>query len=113
MKKFIGIISLMLVFSSCDFLDEELKSSINTATFYKTEGDAVAATNAIYDYLTVGTEGIFDTGFGGVFFNDYWVFNDILSDNCTETITSQEYRTLNDFGFNAENPRIELYWQDI
>jgi hypothetical protein len=65
-----------------------LKSAINSATFYKTEGDAVAATNAIYEYLTVGTEGIFERGFGGIFFNDYWVFNDILSDNCTETITS-------------------------
>jgi hypothetical protein len=114
MKKSASIILLTLLgLSSCNFLDEDVKSAINTSTFYKTEGDAVAATNAIYDYLTVGTEGIFDRGFGGVFFNDYWVFNDILSDNCTETITSQEYRTLNDFGFNSENDRIELYWQDI
>lgn len=114
MKKCISLlVTLACVLSSCDFLDETPESVINSATFYKTESDAVAATNAIYDYLTVGTEGIFERGFGGVFFNDYWVFNDILSDNCTETIVSQEYRTLNDFAFNAENERIELYWQDI
>lgn len=107
------IACLILGFTSCDFLDEKPKSVINSGTFYKTESDAVAATNAIYDYLTVGTEGIFERGFGGIFFNDYWVFNDILSDNCTETIVSQEYRTLNDFAFTAENERIELYWQDI
>jgi hypothetical protein len=114
MKKRIGLIScLILIFSSCNFLDEDPKSEINSATYYKTEGDAVAATNAIYEYLTVGTEGIFERGFGGIFFNDYWVFNDILSDNCTETLTSIEYATLNDFSFNSGNERIELYWQDI
>lgn len=114
MKKRLSLsVALACVLTSCGFLDETPESVINSATFYKTEGDAVAATNAIYDYLTVGTEGIFERGFGGIFFNDYWVFNDILSDNCTETITSQEYRTLNDFAFNSENERIELYWQDI
>ncbi|MBX2966592.1 MAG: RagB/SusD family nutrient uptake outer membrane protein [Cyclobacteriaceae bacterium] len=114
MKKTASIVFLMMVvLTACNFLDEDPKSVINSATFYKTETDAVAATNAIYEYLTVGTEGIFDRGFGGIFFNDYWVLKDILSDNCTETIVSQEYRTLNEFGFTAENERIELYWQDL
>jgi len=102
-----------LIVGSCNFLDEKPESVINTATFYKTEGDAVAATNAIYDYLTVGTDGIFERGFGGVFFNDYWVLEDLLSDNATETTASQEYRTLDEFSFTAENVRIELYWEDI
>ncbi|TRX59601.1 RagB/SusD family nutrient uptake outer membrane protein [Fulvivirga sp. M361] len=116
MKKLIYPFYLICFFfipAGCDFLDEEPESFINSATFYKTESDAVAATNALYEYLTVGTEGIFDRGFGGIFFNDYWVFKDILSDNCTETIVSQEYRTLNEFTFTAENERIELYWQDL
>jgi hypothetical protein len=108
-----SLLFLMMSVTACDFLDEVPESLINSATYYKTESDAVAATNAIYDYLTVGTEGIFERGFGGVFFNDYWVFKDVLSDNCTETIVSQEYRTLDEFSFNAENERIELYWQDI
>jgi starch-binding outer membrane protein, SusD/RagB family len=114
MKKFIILfLALSAIITSCDFLDETPESLINSKTFYKTESDAEAATNAIYDYLTVGTEGIFERGFGGIFFNDYWVFNDVLSDNATETITSQEYRTLETFTFTAENERIELYWQDI
>lgn len=114
MKKHIGLLVIILcIVTSCNFLDEVPKSDITSTTFYKTESDAVAATNAIYDYLTVGTEGIFENGFGGIFFNDWWVFNDILSDNCTETNTSQEYRTLNEFSFNASNERIELYWQDL
>lgn len=112
-KHYIATLLLLVNVVACNFLDEVPESVINSATFYKTESDAVAATNAIYDYLTVGTEGIFERGFGGVFFNDYWVFKDVLSDNCTETIASQEYRTLNEFSFTAENERIELYWQDI
>lgn len=112
-KLSIIILAQLMIISSCNFLDEEPLSVINSSTYYKTESDAIAATNAVYDYLTVGTEGIFERGFGGVFFNDYWVFKDILSDNCTQTIASQEYRTLEEFGFTAENERIELYWQDI
>ncbi len=108
-----GLLWMLLVFTACDFLDETPESVINSANFYQTESDAVAATNAIYEYLTVGTEGIFERGFGGIFFNDYWVFKDIMSDNCLETISSQDYRTLSEFTFTAENERIELYWQDL
>jgi hypothetical protein len=54
-------------------------------------------------------KGIFERGFGGIFFNDYWVFNDILSDNCTETITSQEYRTLNDFAFQFRKMNVSSF----
>ncbi|MFT7196445.1 MAG: hypothetical protein ACI83W_000803 [Marinoscillum sp.] len=100
-------------FTSCDFLDEVPIAVINTETFYQTEDDAIAATNSLYEYLTVGTEGIFDTGFGGIFFNDYWVIKDILSDNCLTNIASDEYATLNEFSFNANNVRLELYWQDL
>lgn len=112
----ISKIAAMLTLSltvSCDFLEEEPESLINSATFYKTESDAVAATNAIYEYLTIGTEGIFEEGFGGIFFNDYWVFKDIISDNCDENITAAEYQSLSEFKFNADNIRIQLYWQDL
>ena len=107
------ILLLTLLPSCSDFLDEEPESVINSESFYKTESDAVAATNAIYDYLTVGTQGIFDDGFGGIFFNDFWVFKDILSDNSKETITSAEYQDLSEFKFNSNNVRIEYYWEDL
>ncbi|MEQ9405937.1 MAG: RagB/SusD family nutrient uptake outer membrane protein [Cyclobacteriaceae bacterium] len=107
------LLIVIFQFTACDFLDEIPDAVINTETFYQTEEDAIAATNALYEYLTVGTEGIFDTGFGGIFFNDYWVIKDILSDNCLTNIASNEYATLNEFSFNANNIRIELYWQDI
>ena len=108
-----GALTILILFSCSDFLVEEPLSMIDADKFYKTESDAIAATNAIYEYLTVGTEGIFEEGFGGIFFNDYWVMKDILSDNCRETITSSEYQALSEFKFNANNIRIELYWQDL
>ncbi len=108
------LILIMTSFAGCsDFLEEVPKSVINSETFYKTESDAVAALNAVYDYMTVGTLGIFDDGFGGIFFNDFWVIKDILSDNCEETITSPEYQDLSEFKFNPDNIRIEFYWEDI
>lgn len=111
---FLALILVMISSTGCsDFLEEVPKSVINSETFYKTESDAVAATNAVYDYMTVGTLGIFDDGFGGIFFNDFWVFKDILSDNCEETITSPEYQDLSEFKFNADNIRIEFYWEDL
>jgi starch-binding outer membrane protein, SusD/RagB family len=114
MKKLATVFFIQVVLlTSCDFLEENPQSVINSGTFYKTESDAVAATNAVYDYMTVGTAPIFDPNFGGIFFNDYWVFKDVLSDNCTETITGPDYGTLNEFSFTAENVRIELYWQSI
>ncbi len=112
--KLIFISSLLLVITSCsNFLEENPESNINSATYYKTEADAVAATNAIYDYMTVGTTYLWDPSFGGIFFNNYWVFKDLLSDNTVENLASLEYTTLSDFRFNTENDQIRYYWQDL
>ncbi|RLD21983.1 MAG: RagB/SusD family nutrient uptake outer membrane protein [Bacteroidetes bacterium] len=104
---------LFLAISSCNFLDEKPESLITSANYYKTEADAVAATNALYDYLSVGTTYLWDPSFGGIFFNDYWVFKDLLSDNTVENLASTEYRNISEFKMTAENVRIEYYWQDL
>lgn len=109
---FLAVIGLMAI-GGCDFLDENPNSTITTDNFYQTEGDAVSATNALYDYLSVGTDGIFEPSFGGIFFNDYWIFNDLVSDNVAETQTDQTYRSLSELNHTADNLRIEFYWQDL
>lgn len=112
--KLILVGSFFLILTSCsEFLIEKPESAINSATFYKTEADAVAATNAIYDYMTVGTTYLWDPSFGGIFFNDYWVFKDILSDNTIENLIAFDYIRLSEFRFTAENDRIRYYWQDL
>jgi len=112
-KTFLISIMILLGLSGCDFLNEEPESLITSANYYKTEADAVAATNALYDYLSVGTDYLWDPKFGGIFFNDYWVFKDLLSDNALETLASVEYRNISEFKMTSENVRIEYYWQDL
>lgn len=111
--KYFSIFVAFLFITACDFLEEEPLSYIMSENYYQTEDDFVAATNAIYDYLSVGTDYLWNPSFGGIFFNDYWVFQDILSDNCYESITSLEYTTLSEFKFTSNNERIEYYWQDL
>jgi len=109
------MVTVVFVFTlpGCDILNEDPKSIITTENFYQTEEDAIAAVNALYDYLSVGTAGIFDQDFGGIFFNDYWVFHDLVSDNVRSTQSGQTYRSLSEFNHSPNNERIELYWQKI
>ena len=114
MKK-IATLFLMIVLGlpACNFLNEEPDSLITSANYYRTEADAVAATNALYDYLSVGTDFLWDPKFGGIYFNDFWVFKDLMSDNVVENLASIEYRNISEFKMTSENVRIEYYWQDL
>ena len=48
-KVLLGILSMIIVLSSCSkFLEEDPKSLISTDKFYKTNADVISATNAIY-----------------------------------------------------------------
>jgi len=101
------------LFAGCEnFLDEEPKSNITTKNFYKTETDAVAATNAIYDYLTVGTDRLFANSFGGVFFNDFWVVPELMSDNARSTMSNVDFQHLSNFNLEATNQSVLRLWQD-
>ena len=52
MKKYIYVIIVLFVLSSCEeFLKEEALSTQNVDNFYKTEADAQSAVNAIYSFL--------------------------------------------------------------
>lgn len=114
MKKLSIILSgLILSLNGCNFLDETPESLITSANYYQTEADAVAATNALYDYLSVGSDHLWDPKFGGIFFNDYWVFKDLMTDNMVENLASAEYRNISEFKITSENVRIEYYWQDL
>ncbi|VBB48709.1 RagB/SusD family protein [uncultured Paludibacter sp.] len=50
LKKYISIILIAVLFAACgeDFLNKAPEDSINTANFYKTEDDAIAAINGAY-----------------------------------------------------------------
>ncbi len=116
MKRNILYLCVIALFSSCSgFLDEEPKGSITTESYYKTEQHAVTATNAIYDYIIAGYSpgGLWDNNFGGVFFNYYWVLQDVFSDNAKSQITSSTYQSIDNFQIDAYNEPLEYLWRDF
>lgn len=116
MKKYIISLLSVALFSSCSgFLDEEPKGNITTGSYYKTEQHAVSATNAIYDYLISGyaPNGLWDENFGGLFYNYYWVLQDLFADNASSHITSPTYQSIDNFQIDAYNMTVKVLWRDF
>ncbi|SMO50467.1 RagB/SusD family nutrient uptake outer membrane protein [Gracilimonas mengyeensis] len=67
------LIVLLVVSWGCDdqILNKQSPNEVTAASFYKTEEDAVAAINAVYDPLQ----------YRGLFTNSYWSIGDITSDD--------------------------------
>lgn len=116
MKRYILLLIVTFIFSSCsEFLNEEPKGDITSGSYYKTEQHAISATNAIYDYLIIGyaPDGLWDAEYGGVFFNYYWVLQDLFSDNAHTHVTSTEYQSIDNFQIDAYNESVEHLWRDF
>lgn len=116
MKENIVILSVLCLFCSCSgFLDEMPKGNITTESYYKTEQHAIAATNAIYDYLIIGYApgGLWDKHYGGTFFNDYWVLQDLFADNSHSNISSVDYQSVDNMQIDQYNQPVELLWRDF
>lgn len=116
MKRNIVILSVLCLFCSCSgFLDEMPKGNITTESYYKTEQHAIAATNAIYDYLIIGyaPSGLWDKHYGGTFFNDYWVLQDLFADNSHSNISSVDYQSVDNMQIDQYNQPVELLWRDF
>lgn len=115
MKKIIYTIAIVFALSSCsDFLDEVPKGSLTTESYYKTEKHAEAATNAIYDYLIIGYApgGLWDSNYGGVFYNDYWVLQDLFADNSETQMTSVDFTSISNMRIDPYNSSVRLLWRD-
>jgi hypothetical protein len=115
MKKIIYTIAAVFALSSCsDFLDEVPKGNLTTESYYKTEKHAEAATNAIYDYLIIGYSpgGLWDSNYGGVFYNDYWVLQDLFTDNSETQMTSVDFTSISNMQIDPYNSSVRLLWRD-
>ena len=78
-KIVISLFMIIVLLVSCEsFLEENPKSVITSANFYKTASDALLAVNAAYDHLGSGTS---NSDFGDVYFNTYWALQALASDN--------------------------------
>ncbi|TKK66023.1 RagB/SusD family nutrient uptake outer membrane protein [Ilyomonas limi] len=114
MKSFINIRTFAVAFllaviwlSSCEkFLKEEPKDRVFSANFYKTEEDAIAATNAIY--ASLGS--YFDNG-DGPYHSTTWIAMGLASDEMANKQTDNSMDQLDDFAWNAENGAILSIWR--
>lgn len=111
----IWILSTVIFLGCSDFLDEEAKGSQVDKNFYKTESDAIAATDAIYSYLISDADAfnLWSDHFGGLFFNDFWELPELMSDNAVSKQSSPDYQSIDKFQVDAYSIRVACLWRDL
>ena len=109
-KRFCYILTISIALSGCEFLDEEPTSFITEENYYKTASDALAATNAIYDLLSIGPDFVFSYGYGGPFFYTHWVIMDLVSDNAVSYRDIVDDQKLSTLEITPDNAIITELW---
>jgi len=108
MKRILIVLTiLVLAGSGCeDFLDPDIRSEYNYNNYFQTEDDLISFANGIYGGLISWTwEG------GGLFFNNFWVLQDLASDNAYETGPSIDMHDISNFTFDPNNTVFFYIWQ--
>ena len=111
-SSFVRIVFLagyMITISSCEkFLEENPRSFVSVANYYKTESDAIEAVNSIYGYLNSTSSG----SLSGVYKNSLWCTMGV----CSEEMANGQFGAvawdqLSSFSHNAQNGTILEIWQ--
>jgi hypothetical protein len=106
MRKII-ILLMILAFAGCEsFLEEDIRSTQNYSNFFQSEDDLVRLSNGMFGGLIIWT-----WEQGGLFFNNYWVLQDLASDNAFETGPSVDMHDLDKFTFDENNIVFGFVWQ--
>ena len=106
MRKII-VLLLVIAISGCEgFLDEDIRSTHNYDNYFKSEDDLVRFSNGMFGGLIIWT-----WEQGGLFFNNYWVLQDLASDNCFEAGPSVNMHDLSKFTFDPNNIVFDFVWQ--
>ncbi|TGE08507.1 RagB/SusD family nutrient uptake outer membrane protein [Hymenobacter fodinae] len=88
-----------------EYLDLQPRDAVTTETFYKTETDAIQATNAVYSQLNQS----------GMFNQALWGIGDIMSDNSNTggggAADGIEFQQLDNFTIPTTNPLTTNHWQ--
>ncbi|WP_375434259.1 RagB/SusD family nutrient uptake outer membrane protein [uncultured Hymenobacter sp.] len=107
-KKVVCASLLMLgLLAGCgkDYLDEQPRDRITSEIFYKTETDAIQATNAAYAELVRY----------GMFNYSLWGIGDVMSDNSTlgggGGSDGIEFQQLDNYNIPSSNPLITAHWR--
>ena len=106
-KVFLILTIILLCFSSCEkFLEQDIRSQHTYSNYFQSEDDLVHFADGMFGGLITWTwEG------GGLFFNNFWVLQDLASDNCYENSSSADMLDLSQFTFDANNAPVEFIWQ--
>ena len=105
MKKLYFLFFIFLI--SCEsFLEEDIRSEQNYDNYFQSENDLVSLANGMYGGLIA-----WDWNGGGLFFNNYWVLQDIASDNCYENGADLNMLDLSKFTFDANNAVFDHIWK--
>jgi hypothetical protein len=88
-----------------DYLDVQPTSTVTTENFYKTQTDAIQATNAAYSQLQQN----------GMFNYSLWAIGDVASDNSFlgggGAADGIEFQQLDNYSIPATNPLTTSHWQ--
>ncbi len=105
MKRIYLLLFTAFLFSCEGFLDEDIRSEQNYDNYFQTEDDLISLANGMFGGLiSWGWDG------AGLFFNNYWVLQDLASDNCNEAGTGLYYLDLSKFTFDANNEALDWIW---
>lgn len=102
-KIFFGILLAMLSQSCSKFLDENPDNFISPVNFYKTEADAVAAVNAVYDVLSEW----------GAYEREIYLMTELSTDNMDLNGRNQARLQLDDYVIDPNNNIIRDAWQSL
>lgn len=109
------MIGLTLSLASCSgFLDENPLSNVTDKNYYATESDAVGAVNAIYETVGIGSVSLWqgtgnaNTPYGGVFYNNYYLTQELFSDNALHDYWI--YANFDNFSLSETDGQVKILW---
>lgn len=101
--------------ASCSgFLDETPLSNVTDKNYYATESDAEGAVNAIYETVGIGSVSLWqgtgnaNTPYGGVFYNEFWLTQDLFSDNALHD--NWLYANFDNFSLAETDGKVKELW---
>jgi hypothetical protein len=103
MKKYIYISIAMLVFASCNVLEEDPQSFISPENFYRTKSDATAAVTAAYAPLSVN----------GFVSRNFVILGEVTTDNMWPLANNNDRVMLDTYTQTPQNGILRETWSDF
>ena len=109
MKKIISILLTAVAFASCNDLDLEPAGTITTGQFFKTETDAIAAVNGVYQSLT------YTAGEQALYGRNLYFLTDMGTDYAAAGASASNFhvQSVSKLAITSTNDRVAIVWKQI